>query len=149
MDNCSCNQNQAPIINTTLAAGSVASPYYISCNITQKLCYKTCVEDTPVFNPRFSIIGFSKVGTAQYIATVHVEGIICYNPCGTCCCAAQQPLSANFTIPFYTTTTPLSVTVTQGATINTMAKGCQNCSRQFVSETPLTMAVSATAATNE
>lgn len=142
MDNCSCNQNQAPVIIPTLAAGSVTSPYYVSCNISQKLCYKTCVDNAPVFAPQFSVVGFSNVGTSQYVATIHVDGIISYNPCGTYCCAAQQPLSANFTIPFYSASAPQSVAISQGATINAMAaKGCQPCSKQFVSETPLSLTV--------
>lgn len=146
-----CNQVQPPIITATLAAGSVASPYYIMANITQRLCYKTCVDSTPVFSPRFSVLSFAKVGTAQYMATVHVEGIISYIPCGgDCGCTKQQPLSANFTIPFYTTTTPLTVAITQGTTINDIAaSGCVNCSRTFISETPLQLTVSATAAASE
>jgi hypothetical protein len=143
-----CNQVQSPIITATLAAGSVASPYYVMANITQRLCYKTCVDSAPVFAPRFSVLSFAKVGTAQYMATVHVEGIISYIPCGgDCDCTKQQPLSANFTIPFYTTTTPLTVTVSQGVTINdVVASGCVSCSRTLVSETPLSLTVSSTAA---
>jgi hypothetical protein len=146
---CNCsNQIQPPIINATLAAGSTASPYYVLCNISQRLCFKTCADNTPVFAPRFSVLSFSKVGTAQYVATVHVEGIISYVPCnGDCCCTKQQPLSTNFTIPFYTTTTPVTVSVTQGVTINDVAvSGCQTCSRAFVSETPLALTASSTAA---
>jgi hypothetical protein len=148
MSNCSCNQVQPPIVTATLAAGSVASPYYVMVNLTQRLCYKTCVANTPVFSPRFSVVSFSKVGTAQYMATIHCEGIISYIPCnGDCSCTKQQPLSCNFTIPFYTTTTPLSVTIAQGATINDVAaSGCQSCSRTFTSETPLSLTISATAA---
>jgi hypothetical protein len=113
------------------------------CNISQKLCQKTCADNTPVFNPRFNVVSFSKVGTSQYMATVHVEGIISYIPCnGGCDCTKQQPLSANFTIPFFAATTPTSVTVVQGATINDVAvSGCQNCSKNFVSETPLALTI--------
>jgi hypothetical protein len=149
MSSC-CNQVQPPIITATLAAGSVASPYYVMANISQRLCYKTCADVNPVFSPRFSVISFSKVGTAQYMAVCHVEGIISYVPCGgDCGCTKQQPLSADFTIPFYTTTTPLTVSVTQGVTINNVAvSGCQQCSRQFVSETPLALTISSTATSN-
>jgi hypothetical protein len=148
----SCNQVQAPVISATLAAGSVASPFYIMANISQRLCFKTCADNTPVFAPRFSVLSFAKVGTSQYMATCHVEGIISYIPCGgDCSCTRQQPLSANFTIPFYATTTPVTVSLAQGVTINDVATvGCQNCSRQFVSETPLSLTVSSTAtAANE
>lgn len=151
MSDCNCSQVQPPIITATLAAGSTASPYYVMANISQRLCYKTCADVTPVFSPRFSVLSFAKVGTAQYMATVHVEGIISYIPCnGGCECTKQQPLSANFTIPFYTTTTPLTVSVAQGVTINDVAvSGCQSCSRNFISETPLSLTISATAAATE
>lgn len=146
MSNC-CNQVQAADITATLAAGSVTSPYYFMANISQRLCFKTCVATTPVFVPRFSLLSFSKVGTNQYVATVHCEGIISYVPCnGNCDCTQQQPLSQNFTIPFYFAGTPLTVTLSQGATINALAaSGCQQCTRQFVSETPIALTVSATA----
>jgi hypothetical protein len=134
-------------ITATLAAGSVASPFYVMANITQRLCYKTCAANTPVFSPRFSVLSFAKVGTSQYMATCHVEGIISYIPCGGGCdCTKQQPLSQNFTIPFYSTSTPLTVSIVQGTTINDVAvSGCQSCSRSFISETPLSLTVSSTA----
>jgi hypothetical protein len=149
MSNC-CNQVQPADITATLAAGSVTSPYYFMANISQRLCYKTCVTNTPVFNPRFSLLGYSKVGTNQYVATVHCEGIISYIPCnGGCECTKQQPLSQNFTIPFYFSGTPLTVNIAQGATINAIsASNCQTCSRAFVSETPITLTISATATAN-
>jgi hypothetical protein len=140
---CNCNQVKPPIITATLSAGSVTSPYAILTNITQTLCYKTCSESTPVFNPRFSVVGYSKVGTSQYVATIHCEGIISYVPCGgDCGCTKQQPLSANFTIPFTFATTPTSVTITQDATFNAIsATTCQQCSRTFVSETMLRLTI--------
>jgi hypothetical protein len=147
MSNC-CNQIQPADITATLAAGSVASPYYILANISQRLCFKTCVQNTPVFSPRFSLLSYSKVGTNQYVATIHCEGIISYVPCnGGCDCTKQQPLSQNFTVPFYFSGTPTTVSLSQGSTINTIAAtDCQTCSRNFVSETPIALTVSATAA---
>jgi hypothetical protein len=120
-------------------------------NITQNLCFKTCVQNTPVFNPRFSLVSYSKVGTNQYVATVHVEGIISYVPCGgNCDCTKQQPLSQNFTIPFYFSGTPLNVSLVQGSAVNEMAaSGCQSCSKVFVCECPISLTVSATAASSE
>ena len=128
----SCNKIQAAVITPVLAAGSVASPYFYEVNITQRLCYPTCADNTPVFNPQFSLKSLSQVGTGRYVATVHVEGIISYVPCnGGCGCTKQQP----------------TVTIEQGAAMNAVAaSACQPCSRTFVSETPITVTV-ATAAT--
>lgn len=144
MNSCNCNQNRiAPaVITPVLALGSVASPYFVQVNISQRLCFPTCVEQTPVFNPRFSLVSVVQVGTGQYMATVHVEGIISYVKChGGCCCTKQQPLSQNFTLPIASATPP-TVTIEQGASVNAVAaNGCQQCSRNFVSETPLTVTV--------
>lgn len=144
----SCNKIQPANITATLAAGSVASPYYFEVNITQRLCYACCVENAPVFAPKFSLIGVSQVGTNQFVATIHVEGIIAYTACGGGCdCCKQQPLSQAFTVPFSFTGSNPVVTLEQGAPVNTMAAtGCQPCSRTFVSETPITLAVAAAAA---
>lgn len=142
MSNCNCNKIQPAVITPVLALGSSASPYFLQVNITQRLCFQTCVEQTPVFSPSFSLLGVSQVGVSQYIATIRVEGIISYVPCnGGCECTKQQPLSQEFTVPIASTSTP-TVTITKGATVNAMAaSGCQRCSRQFVSETPLTITV--------
>ena len=139
---CNCNKIQPATITPVLAVGSVASPYFVQVNISQRLCYPTCVQQTPVFNPRFSLVSVSQVGTGQYMATVRVEGIISYVPCGGGCeCTKQQPLSQEFTIPIASTTAP-TVTIEQGATVNAIAaSGCQSCSKSFVSETPLTITV--------
>lgn len=139
---CNCNKIQPAAITTTLAAGSTASPYFVQVNITQRLCFPTCTEQVPVLDPRFSLKSVAQVGTGQYEATIHVEGIISYTEChGGCNCAKQQPLSQDFTWPFSSATAP-TVTVAQGATVNAMAaSGCQKCSRNFVSETPLTITV--------
>ena len=139
---CNCNKIQPATITPVLAVGSVASPYFVQVNISQRLCYPTCVQQTPVFNPRFSLVSVSQVGTGHYMATIHAEGIISYVPCnGGCDCTKQQPLSQDFTIPIYSATAP-TVTIEQGASVNAMAvTGCQNCGRNFVSETPITVTV--------
>ena len=126
-----------------LALGSVASPYFVQLQIAQRLCYKTCVEHTPVFAPRFSVKLVAQVAPTQYVATLHVEGIISYVQCGGgCSCTKQQPLSQDFTIPISKTGTAPVVTLTQGATVNAVASvGCQTCGRNLVSETPLTITV--------
>ena len=138
-----CNNSRRAAINVTLAAGSTTSPYTFRANITQKLCRKTCLTDTPVFQPRFTLLGYAQAGAGQYSARVHVEGTIVYNPCGTDgCCAQQMIVSQDFTIPFVSTTAPTSVTLSQGEAYNAMAgNGCESCSRTFVSETFLTLAV--------
>ena len=142
----SCSKKiPAAVITPTLAAGSVASPYYFEVNITQKLCHKTCKDNTPVFVPQFSLEGGSEVGTNQYVASVRVQGIISYTPCDGSCCTKQQPLNQVFTIPFAFTGTP-DVTVTAGVSVNEiLANACHNCSRNFVSETPITLTVVAAA----
>lgn len=140
---CNCNKIQPAVITPTLAAGSVASPYFVLVNITQRLCFPTCVEqNAPVFNPRFSLKSVAQVATGQYVATIHVEGIISYVRCnGGCNCTKQQPLSQDFTVPIASATAP-TVTITQGTVVNAVASnGCQECSRSFVSETPLTITV--------
>ncbi len=137
-----CNKVPAAIIAAPLADGSVASPYFHSVNITQRLCHSTCADNTPVFTPQFSLRSLSQIGPGQYIATVHVEGIISYVPCnGGCDCTKQQPLSQDFTIPIFSAATP-TVTIEAGASVNAVSTtGCQRCSRMFVSETPLTVTV--------
>lgn len=138
------NKLQAPVITPVLAAGSTASPYYYQLNITQRLCSPTCSDNTPVFSPLFSLVGVAQVGTGQYAATIRVQGIISYVPCNGGCCTKQQPLSGTFTIPIASATAPTAVTVTAGATVNTIATAaCQKCSRTFVSETPLSITVTA------
>lgn len=137
-----CNKIQPAIITPVLAAGSTTSPYFFQVNISQRLCEKTCAETTPVFAPRFSLRSVATVGTGQYVATIHIEGIIAYVPCnGGCNCTKQQPLSQDFTIPIASATAP-TVTIAQGASVNSIAAtSCKPCSRSFVSETPLTVTV--------
>lgn len=138
------NKLQAPVITPVLAAGSTVSPYYYRLNITQRLCFPTCSDNTPVFSPQFSLVGVAQVGTGQYAATIRVQGIVSYVPCNGGCCTKQQPISGTFTIPIASATAPTAVTVTAGATVNTIATAaCQKCSRTFVSETPLSITVTA------
>ena len=135
-------QNTA-VITATLAAGSTTSPYFFEVNISQRLCHKSCVEAQPSFAPIFTLKGVSQVGTGQFVATIHVEGVIAYTPCdGNVCCTKSQLVSQNFTIPFASTTAPTSVTVTSGVPVNAIVGTlCQNCSRQFVNETPITLTI--------
>ena len=57
-------------------------------------------------------------------------------------CTKTQPISQEFSVPIQSATAPTSVTVTAGATINSIeANGCDKCSRTFVSETPISIAV--------
>ena len=138
------NKLQAPVITPVLAAGSTVSPYYYQLNITQRLCFPTCSDNTPVFSPQFSLVGMAQVGTGQYAATIRVQGIVSYVPCNGGCCTKQQPISGTFTIPIASATAPTAVTITAGATVNTIATAaCQKCSRTFVSETPLSITVTA------
>ena len=113
------------IITTTLAAGSAASPYYFMANLTKSLCAPCCAATPPVFAPKFSVVGISAVGTGQYVATINVQGLVTYDPCGTNCCAKTA-----------------SVSVTSGTTTNAIsAQPCKVCGRVFVSETPLALTV--------
>lgn len=132
------------IITPVLAAGSTDSPYLFQVNISQRLCTPTCVGQTPVFNPVFSLVGYSQVGATAYVATINVQGLISYTPCKTnnCCCTKTQVLNQNFSIPFVSATAPTSVSITQGTPVNSVsAQPCQNCSRNFVSETPVSLSV--------
>ena len=67
MGNC-CKKTNAAVITPELAAGSVASPYYVQAKITKKLCKKVCVNEVPVFAPVFSVVSVAAVGTGQYVA---------------------------------------------------------------------------------
>ena len=131
------------MITPVLALGSVASPYFVQVQIAQRLCYKTCVDNTPVFAPRFSVKSVAQVAPTQYVATLHVEGIVSYIQCGGgCSCTKQQPISQDFTIPISKVGTAPVITLTQGASVNAVASvGCQTCGRNFLSETPLTITV--------
>lgn len=135
------NRIPAASITPVLAAGSVASPYFWQVNITQKLCHLTCAEATPVFAPQFSLRSVAQVGTGQYVATIHIEGIVSYLPCNGSCCTKQQPISQDFTIPIASATAP-TITIAQGTSVNAVIATARNsCTRTFVSETPLTITV--------
>lgn len=138
-----CNKIQPAVITPVLALGSVASPYFVQAQMSQRLCFPTCADSVPVFNPRFSVKSVVQVAPTQYVATLHVEGIISYVPCkGGCSCTKQQPLSQDFTIPISKVGTAPVVSLAQGASVNAVAaSGCQSCSRNFLSETPLTITV--------
>ena len=139
----SCNKINSAVITPVLAAGSVTSPYYFQVNISQRLCWPACADLTPVFKPAFSLEGVSQVGTGEYMATVKVEGVISYVPCGQGeCCTKSQLISQTFSIPLASATTPTSVTLSQGTSINAVnVNACQSCGRSFVSETPLVVTV--------
>ena len=136
-------QNSA-IINPVLAAGSTTSPYLFLVNLIQRLCQATCVGETPVFVPVFSLVGYTNVGEDAYVATINVQGVISYTPCNknNYCCTKTQIVNQNFTIPFTSATAPTSVSITQGTAVNSVsAQPCQTCSRTFVSETPINLVV--------
>lgn len=139
----SCNKINSAVITPVLAAGSVASPYYFQVNISQRLCWPACADQTPVFNPSFSLESVSQVGSGEYVATIKVEGVISYVPCGqNVCCTKSQLVSQTFTIPIASATAPANVTLSQGVSINNVSVGaCQSCGRSFVSETPLVVTV--------
>lgn len=133
------------VITPVLAAGSTESPFVFMVNVSQRLCSPTCVGQTPVFSPVFSLVGYSSLGNGAYVATINVQGIISYAPCnGNGCCTRSQVLNQNFTVPFQSSTAPTAVSLTQGTPVNAVvAAPCQTCSRSFVSETPILLSVTA------
>lgn len=137
-----CNMIQPAVITVTPMLGSTASPYDVLVNITQRLCFPCCTGTPPVFDPRFSVVGIAPVGDGTYVATLHVEGQICYTPLGGGCgCSKVQPLSQDFTVPIAADSLP-TVTVSPSASKNALAAtACQSASRTFVSETPLSLTV--------
>lgn len=136
------NKIQSAVITPTLAAGSTTSPYAYLVNVTQRLCFPTCADTTPVFLPQYSIVSTTLVSTGLYSVTINVQGNISYVQCGGGCgCTKTQPLNQDFTILIASATVP-TITLAQGATNNSVsATACQDCSRTFVSETPITIAV--------
>ena len=138
----SCNTIQPAIITPVLAAGSATSPYQYTINISQRLCYPTCVDTVPVFAPQFSLVSVTEVSTGLYMATIQVQGIISYVPCnGGCGCTKTQPLSQQFTIPIASATAPTVTIAARTTTNNVAGAACQTCSRNFVSETGLAVTV--------
>lgn len=136
------NKIQSAVITPTLVAGSTTSPYAYLVNVTQRLCFPTCADTTPVFLPQYSIVSTTLVSTGLYSVTINVQGTISYVQCGGGCgCTKTQPLNQDFTILIASATVP-TITLAQGATNNSVsATACQECSRTFVSETPITIAV--------
>lgn len=130
-------------ITTELAAGSVASPFFYEAVIVQTLCHKTCADATPVFTPVFSFVSTQNVGTNQYLLNLHVEGVVHYTPCGGNACQVKaETISEDFSLPYYATAAPTTVTVEAGATENAVTtEPCRECSDTFVSKTPLTITI--------
>ena len=137
-----CKQNSANI-TTTLAAGSVASPYAIMARIEQTLCVPVCVDNVPIFAPTFTVLSFSEVAPTQYVAVVQVEGVIYSNPCGGNTCGTRpQTIKKTFPFDFSSATAPTSVTIESGVVVNSLvASACQSLSREFLSVIPLTFTV--------
>lgn len=145
----SCNKIQPAVITAELAAGSTASPYQYTINISQRLCHPVCTSNIPVFMPQFSVVGSPMlIGTNLYVVEVQAQGTINYTPFNSCgCCDKTQTINQTFNIKFVSTTAPTSVTIAAGSTVNSIAAvSCQPCSRAFVSETPLTVTVTTAAA---
>lgn len=137
-----CNKNTA-IITTTPGLGSIDSPYFVQVHIAQRLCSSVCAEQVPIFNPTFSVVSYEAVGAGQYVAIVKVEGIIYYDPCeGNTCATKLQKIDQTFPLAFASTTAPTSVTISAGVAVNAMSVvGCNNHSRDFVSEIPINLTV--------
>ena len=137
------SNNNHSIITSVLAAGSTTSPYLFQVNLTRRLCQCTCADSSPVFTPSFSVVGFSQVSTNGYVATIRMQGVIVYTPCGSGdCCTKTEVVNQEFTIPFVSATAPTSVTVSQATSVNNVdAPACRACGRIFVSETPITLTV--------
>lgn len=130
-------------IMATLAVGATATAPYYDVNITQQLCAPSCVDETPVFNPQFSVKSIANVGTSQYLITIHVEGVISYVPCNCgSCCTRSQVVSQDFTIPVFSATAITNVTISLGSVKNRLVKvACCSCSKTFVCDAPLTLTI--------
>lgn len=139
----SCKKENAAIITPILAAGSATTPYYYQVNINQRLCTPVCVDSTPIFNPTFTFVSAVSSAANQYVVTINVEGVITYTPCGGGqCCARVQTVSQEFTIPVFSETAITTVTITKTFTNNSISTAaCANCSRDFVSENGLSIAI--------
>lgn len=133
-------------ITATLSVGATATAPYFDINVTQQLCSPACVDEVPVFNPTFSLKGVSNVGTSQYVATIHIEGVISYIPCNCgSCCTRSQVVSQDFTIPIFSATAISNVSIVTGNSQNGIARySCCDCSKIFVSNIPLTMTITTT-----
>ena len=127
----------------TLAVGATATAPYYDVNITQQLCAPSCVDETPVFNPQFSVKSIDNVGTSQYLITIHVEGVISYVPCNCgSCCTRSQVVRQDFNIPAFSATAITNVTTSLGSVKNRLVKvACCSCSKTFVCDAPLTLTI--------
>ena len=134
-------RNNPAHIVATLAVGATATAPYYDINITQQLCAPVCVNNVPVFNPKFTVKSIANVGTSQYLVTMHVEGVISYVPCNSCACGTRsQVVSQDFTIPVFSATAISGITVSVGNIQNSLTKvGCYSCSKTFVCDAPLTL----------
>lgn len=131
------------IIVANLAAGSYSTPYLYDVEIAQRLCVEACADEVPVFAPVFTLKSVAAGGvTGLWIATLHVEGVVSYIPCGCGSCATKvQVISQDFTLPIKASAEP-TLTLTQGTTSNGILRNtCSRCSRTFVSDTGLSIAV--------
>lgn len=136
-------KNNSTNITTTLALGSIDSPYYVQMHIAQRLCAPVCVSQVPIFSPTFSVVSYESVGSGQYVANIKVEGIIYYNPCGGNTYVTRSILvSSILPIAFTSATAPTAVTISAGTPINSLTtNGCCNTSRDFVSDVSITLTV--------
>lgn len=136
-------KNNTPTISIQLAAGSVASPFFLDVVIRQKLCRETCADETPVFAPAFTVLSTEEVADGQYIITIGVQGTASYIPCGCGQCSTRtMVISETFAVPYAAEAAPTSVTVTAGATENTIiAEPCHRCGDIMQSRTPITLTI--------
>ena len=108
----------------------------------QKRCHKGGMGRRPGVAPALWVVEVSEVATGQYVATFHIEGVISYLPCGCNCTTKTMNISQDFTVSIASATAPTSVSVVAGVAVNALvAPPCQNCTRDFVSEIPLTVTV--------
>lgn len=131
------------IITPVLAAGSTASPYNYQINVQRTLCQRACSAQTPLYQPTISLLGFSQAGAGTYRAKLRIDGLVSYKPCGAGdCCTRNELISESFVIPFDSTTTPTSVSVTTGTAVTRIVpEGCDTCSRNMVSDVPMILTI--------
>lgn len=136
-------KHKKAIVNAVLSAGSTDTPFNYVCNVTQQLCTATCKSVVPAFIPTFTLKGFAPMGNSQYVATVHVTGVVSYVECGkSSCCTRQQLISEDFSLYIKSEAEPSSIELTQGKTVNAVSQeGCKKCTDIFVSETQLSVNV--------
>lgn len=138
-----CNMIQPASITFTPSLGSTTSPFTGIVNITQRLCYPCCVGATPIFSPQFSVRNITPIGKGLYAFTLHVEGGITYvSKGGGCDCDHSQPLRADVEISVEADSMPSIEIDTTAGSINALdALPCQQASRTFVCDTPISINV--------